>query len=184
MEKIEIKTLEQKSILTRAILENSRVPKQEIQRYSKEFLLSLRKSSTTKDLGELLNFRSRLSMSLGSQPSYLDSVSGSVIDTDWKEEVDQGCTIVKVRRFENNSLNNSDSCQDFISIPKRRWKKNLEKDSRHFMVLCWNLLAPFYASEEKFYLTKSRDLDWSERKRRILDEIIYYSPDFVCLQVN
>jgi hypothetical protein len=236
MEKIEIKTVEQKSILTKEILNSYKNPEKPVKRYSKEFLLSLKYSKLSEisvlnseeisaKLTETLNFRSKKDMSLPkSFPEIIKNLSKLSlkefsplnseieISTDiknfqdsfynnWTEEVNQGCTIVKMKRLKNLSHINSntdskDSLQssfihslhstidsDFISVPKRYWKKNLDKDSRHFMVLSWNLLAPFYAKEEKFYLTQVQDLNWEARKRRILDEIIYYSPDFICLQV-
>ena len=80
-------------------------------------------------------------------------------------------------------------------LPKRQWKNQThgQVDGRkfrfrfngvgHFMVMSYNVLAPFYGTEEKFHLTDPQHLDWDYRRRKILDEIIFYSPDFVCLQV-
>lgn len=51
------------------------------------------------------------------------------------------------------------------------------------MVMSYNLLAPFYCTSAKYPLTKEEHLDWEYRRRQILDEVAYYSPDFVCFQV-
>jgi mRNA deadenylase 3'-5' endonuclease subunit Ccr4 len=91
-----------------------------------------------------------------------------------------------------------------MSIPRRQWKKHCqdESDSRkfnlsdtiilssnficykgHFMVMSYNLLAPHYCTPEKYPKTNQEFLDWDYRRRKILDEIAYYSADFICLQV-
>lgn len=95
----------------------------------------------------------------------------------YQVEVEDGCTVVKIPRVSHYGSYGT------IKVPKREWKKNTCPDSRHFMVMSYNVLAPFYGTEEKFYLTDPKDLDWDTRRRKILDEILFYSPDFVCLQV-
>ncbi|KAI8801059.1 Endonuclease/exonuclease/phosphatase [Cladochytrium replicatum] len=88
-------------------------------------------------------------------------------------------------------------------IPHRLWKKggNENIDSRkqhssehcqfsllmlsavgHFTIMSYNVLAPHYVSLEKYSLTDTLYLNWEYRRERILDEICFYSPDFVCLQ--
>jgi len=197
MEKIKLEKVYKKSILSEFLKQESLDKNAEKRKYSREFLLSLRDVSNvncaeiTKNLeifrSEKMsksfeipkNFKFSLKELNLNSPASVDDYTGdfSSLDNQWRESVGKdGCTIVKIKRF-------SQVANDYISVPKRHWKKNLDKDSRHFLVLCWNLLAPLYAKEEKFYLTELKDLDWENRKKKILDEIIYYSPDFICLQV-
>ncbi|KAJ3205279.1 Glucose-repressible alcohol dehydrogenase transcriptional effector, partial [Dinochytrium kinnereticum] len=71
-----------------------------------------------------------------------------------------------------------------LTVPHRIWKKGgTEKaDSRHFMVMSYNVLAPMYCTESRYNKSERKFLDWDYRRRRILDEIAFYAPDFVCLQ--
>ncbi|KAJ3323646.1 Glucose-repressible alcohol dehydrogenase transcriptional effector [Blyttiomyces sp. JEL0837] len=91
---------------------------------------------------------------------------------------DDECPILKVPR---NPFWNQEGTME---IPNREWKKGgTEKaDNRHFMVMSYNVLAPMYCTENRYHQSETQHLDWDYRKRRILDEIAYYAPDFVCLQ--
>jgi hypothetical protein len=73
-----------------------------------------------------------------------------------------------------------------MTIPHRQWKKGgTEKsDNRHFMVMSYNVLAPLYCTQDRYRFTDPRYLNWEYRRSRILDEITFYAPDFVCLQVH
>jgi hypothetical protein len=75
-----------------------------------------------------------------------------------------------------------------MHIPYRHWKKGgTEKaDNRHFMVMSYNVLAPTGGLKVGKGEMEGGEkwLDWEFRKRKILDEIAFYSPDFVCLQVR
>ncbi|KAI9139109.1 Endonuclease/exonuclease/phosphatase [Paraphysoderma sedebokerense] len=73
-----------------------------------------------------------------------------------------------------------------VNILCRRWlfweKSNM--DSAYFTVMSWNILAPKFASSNfnQNANPKMTELDWNTRKYAIMDQIMYYGPDFVCLQ--
>ncbi|ORY37996.1 Endonuclease/exonuclease/phosphatase [Rhizoclosmatium globosum] len=71
-----------------------------------------------------------------------------------------------------------------MEIPHRVWKKGgTEKpDNRHFMIMSYNVLAPMYCTDSRYSESHADILDWDHRKKMILDEIAFYSPDFICLQ--
>ncbi|KAI8806867.1 hypothetical protein BJ742DRAFT_814676 [Cladochytrium replicatum] len=95
------------------------------------------------------------------------------------EEIDEeGCPVIKVPRLPFRGSEGT------MVIPHRLWKKggNENIDSRHFTIMSYNVLAPHYVSLEKYSLTDPLYLNWEYRRERILDEICFYSPDFVCLQ--
>ncbi|KAI9358886.1 Endonuclease/exonuclease/phosphatase, partial [Zopfochytrium polystomum] len=71
-----------------------------------------------------------------------------------------------------------------LTVPNRVWKKGgADKvDNRHFMIMSYNVLAPLYCTESRYPECHPQFLDWDYRKHKILDEIKYHSPDFVCLQ--
>ncbi|KAJ3175033.1 Glucose-repressible alcohol dehydrogenase transcriptional effector [Irineochytrium annulatum] len=96
-----------------------------------------------------------------------------------KEVADDGCPILKVPR---KTIWGEEA--GMMSIPHRVWKKGgTEKaDSRHFMVMSYNVLAPMYCTDSRYHTTEDRYLNWEYRKRKILDEIAFYAPDFVSLQ--
>ncbi|KAJ3410532.1 Glucose-repressible alcohol dehydrogenase transcriptional effector [Chytridiales sp. JEL 0842] len=71
-----------------------------------------------------------------------------------------------------------------MSVPHRLWKKGgpEKADNRHFMVMSYNVLAPMYCTDSRYHMSDPKFLDWEHRRTKILDEIAFYSPDFVCLQ--
>lgn len=72
----------------------------------------------------------------------------------------------------------------YMTIPDRKWKHSVREqyDLRHFTVMTYNVLAPYYATQTKYSDTDPECLTWESRRARVLDEIIFYAPDFVCLQ--
>ncbi|KAI9340668.1 hypothetical protein DFJ73DRAFT_553520 [Zopfochytrium polystomum] len=95
------------------------------------------------------------------------------------EAAEDGCPVLKVPRA---PFWDSDGT---MTVPHRVWKKGgVEKaDNRHFMVMSYNVMAPPHCSENSLrYKSPSKFMDWDYRKPRILDEIAFYAPDFVCLQ--
>ncbi|KAJ3189638.1 Glucose-repressible alcohol dehydrogenase transcriptional effector, partial [Irineochytrium annulatum] len=97
-----------------------------------------------------------------------------------KEVAEDGCPVLKVPR---KAIWGAEVAGT-ISIPHRVWKKGgTEKaDSRHFMVMSYNVLAPMYCNDSRYHNTEDRFLNWEYRRRKILDEIAFYAPDFVSLQ--
>jgi mRNA deadenylase 3'-5' endonuclease subunit Ccr4 len=53
-----------------------------------------------------------------------------------------------------------------------------------FTVFCYNILAEKYATPQMYGYTPSWALSWEYRKELILQEILAYSADIVCLQVK
>jgi CCR4-NOT transcription complex subunit 6 len=49
-------------------------------------------------------------------------------------------------------------------------------------LVSWNLLAPIYASPQKYPWSESGDLDWKYRKPRIIEQLRRIDADVVCLQ--
>lgn len=52
-----------------------------------------------------------------------------------------------------------------------------------FTVFCYNILAEKYATPQMYGYTPSWALAWEYRKELILQEVLAYSADVVCLQV-
>ncbi|KAJ3018523.1 UNVERIFIED_CONTAM: Glucose-repressible alcohol dehydrogenase transcriptional effector [Siphonaria sp. JEL0065] len=94
------------------------------------------------------------------------------------ELAEDGCPILKVPRMPFLGV------QGTMEIPHRVWKKGgTEKpDNRHFMIMSYNVLAPMYCTDSRYSHSKTDILDWDHRRKMILDEIAFYSPDFICLQ--
>ncbi|XP_067899916.1 nocturnin-like [Heterodontus francisci] len=62
-------------------------------------------------------------------------------------------------------------------------KNNLASDSRPIKVLQWNILAQALGEWKDNFIKCPREaLNWSERKYLILEEILTYHPDILCLQ--
>lgn len=54
-----------------------------------------------------------------------------------------------------------------------------------FRILTWNILAQALAVEhDNFVGLPDGTLNWTERRLRILHEILLYNPDVICLQVS
>jgi len=53
-----------------------------------------------------------------------------------------------------------------------------------FTVFSYNILAEKYATPQMYGYTPSWALSWEYRKELILQEILAYSADIVCLQVT
>ncbi|KAJ3067725.1 Glucose-repressible alcohol dehydrogenase transcriptional effector, partial [Podochytrium sp. JEL0797] len=94
------------------------------------------------------------------------------------ELAEDGCPILKVPRMPFLGLPGT------MEIPHRVWKKGgTEKpDNRHFMIMSYNVLAPMYCTDSRYKHSKGEILEWEHRRKMILDEIAFYSPDFICLQ--
>jgi CCR4-NOT transcription complex subunit 6 len=78
------------------------------------------------------------------------------------------------------------------SPPERVWKYLVSPQEQEiiasdpnieiFRVLCYNILCEKYATERLYGYTPSWALPWSYRKTRILEELLKYDADFLCLQ--
>ncbi|XP_078394791.1 nocturnin-like isoform X1 [Cetorhinus maximus] len=69
--------------------------------------------------------------------------------------------------------------RDFLYLKK----SNLASDSRPIKVLQWNILAQALGEWKDNFIKCPREaLNWSERKYLILEEILTYHPDILCLQ--
>lgn len=61
---------------------------------------------------------------------------------------------------------------------------NNKNSSNSFRLLTWNILAQALALEhDNFVGLPEGTLNWTERRLRILHEILLYNPDVICLQV-
>ncbi|KAG0303230.1 Glucose-repressible alcohol dehydrogenase transcriptional effector [Dissophora globulifera] len=80
-----------------------------------------------------------------------------------------------------------ENCPVPLPPPEREWI-TLEDDSGAatsqdtFTVFCYNILAENYATPQMYGYTPSWALTWEYRKELILQEILAYSADVVCLQ--
>jgi CCR4-NOT transcription complex subunit 6 len=52
-----------------------------------------------------------------------------------------------------------------------------------FTMFCYNILAEKYATAQMYGYTPSWALAWEYRKELILQEVLAYSADIICLQV-
>ncbi|KAJ3118942.1 hypothetical protein HK098_005806 [Nowakowskiella sp. JEL0407] len=88
------------------------------------------------------------------------------------EEVQDGCPLLKVPRVLFRGVDG------VMSIPHRLWKKGGVEivDSRHFTVMSYNVQKDLEIEGD------TQIESWESRREKILDEIAYYTPDFVCLQ--
>ncbi|KAI8851143.1 hypothetical protein BC829DRAFT_127420 [Chytridium lagenaria] len=95
------------------------------------------------------------------------------------ETAEDGCPIIKVPRLPVWGIDGT------LTVPHRVWKKGgTEKaDSRHFMVMSYNVLAPMYCTESRYSKSERKYLDWEYRRKKILDEIAFYAPDFVAFRL-
>ncbi|KAM6501851.1 glucose-repressible alcohol dehydrogenase transcriptional effector [Amanita muscaria] len=85
-----------------------------------------------------------------------------------------------------------DSCPVPAPPPERVWKQLLtaadreilanDRNAEVFSVLCYNILCERYATEKMYGYTPSWALSWDYRKNLILNEIMSYDADFLCLQ--
>ena len=53
-----------------------------------------------------------------------------------------------------------------------------------FTVLCYNTLCEKYATPQSYAYTPSWALSWDYRKDLLLQDILNYNADIVCLQVQ
>ncbi|KAG0021391.1 Glucose-repressible alcohol dehydrogenase transcriptional effector [Entomortierella chlamydospora] len=80
-----------------------------------------------------------------------------------------------------------ENCPVPLPPPEREWI-TLEDDSGAssgqdtFTTFCYNILAENYATSQMYGYTPSWALTWEYRKELILQEILAYSADIVCLQ--
>ncbi|KAJ3019837.1 Glucose-repressible alcohol dehydrogenase transcriptional effector [Thoreauomyces humboldtii] len=83
-------------------------------------------------------------------------------------------------------LSASQSKSSTTSIPLRKWLDVPSTDATvaadQFSIMTWNALAPMYCTKEKFPHVDACDRDWNNRKQKVLDEVVYYASDVVCLQ--
>lgn len=81
-----------------------------------------------------------------------------------------------------------DSCPVPLPPPERDWMLFNQKDAdesktvEKFSVLSYNVLCEKYATSQMYGYTPSWALSWSYRKQLILQEILLYEADIVCLQ--
>lgn len=87
-----------------------------------------------------------------------------------------------------------DSCPVPLPPPERDWI-TIEPDSfpnlnstkppdETFSLLCYNILCEKYATGQMYGYTPSWALSWDYRKELILQEVMNYSADILCLQVR
>lgn len=85
-----------------------------------------------------------------------------------------------------------DNCPVDDEPPERQWKYLISPQEQEllaqdpnvetFSVMCFNILCEKYATERLYGYTPSWALAWSYRKGRIMEEILKYDNDFLCLQ--
>ena len=68
--------------------------------------------------------------------------------------------------------------REYISL------QNCELDSPSIRIMSYNILADYLVNEhiDLYRYCKEEDLAWENRCRKILDEILFYSPAILCLQ--
>lgn len=68
---------------------------------------------------------------------------------------------------------------------EREWIQLEEETSQEvFTIMCYNTLCEKYATPQVYGYTPSWALAWSYRKDLLLQDILNYSADIVCLQVR
>ncbi|KAG0211623.1 Glucose-repressible alcohol dehydrogenase transcriptional effector [Mortierella sp. GBA30] len=81
-----------------------------------------------------------------------------------------------------------ENCPVPLPPPEREWITLEDHDSEAtsgqdtFTMFCYNILAENYATPQMYGYTPSWALTWEYRKELILQEILAYSADIVCLQ--
>ncbi|ORX93439.1 hypothetical protein K493DRAFT_325062 [Basidiobolus meristosporus CBS 931.73] len=82
-----------------------------------------------------------------------------------------------------------DNCPAPLPPPEREWltfeseKSDAgEQDNNVFTILTYNILSEKYATSQQYGYTPSWALEWEYRKDLILQEILSYNPDILCLQ--
>lgn len=78
----------------------------------------------------------------------------------------------------------SDNKDDIIKAEHLFPFKILDEEEAHlhFTVLSYNILCDTYATPQMYSYTPSWALDWSYRSSHLLQELIEYNPDVICLQ--
>lgn len=73
--------------------------------------------------------------------------------------------------------------------PERRWlsfEKDIDRNTRadpyRLRVFCYNVLAEVYATPDRHFYCPSWAIEWDYRKKLVLQEILKYSGDVICLQ--
>ncbi|ORX90110.1 hypothetical protein K493DRAFT_288487 [Basidiobolus meristosporus CBS 931.73] len=81
-----------------------------------------------------------------------------------------------------------DNCPAPPPPPEREWlafeseRSEAAEQESMFTVLTYNILSEKYATSQQYGYTPSWALEWEYRKDLILQEILSYSPDILCLQ--
>ena len=86
-----------------------------------------------------------------------------------------------------------DSCPVSLAPPEREWLQ-IETDlpspstdeppPETFSLLCYNILCDKYATSQMYGYTPSWALNWDYRKEILLQEIMGFGADIICLQVS
>lgn len=67
-------------------------------------------------------------------------------------------------------------------VSKSNSSFNLLDENNKVRVLTYNILADMYATPEMYYYCPSWALNWERRKKLIMEEILKYNCDIICLQ--
>ncbi|KAI9193303.1 uncharacterized protein BJ171DRAFT_528814 [Polychytrium aggregatum] len=110
---------------------------------------------------------------------YERSSGGTILAHLAKDEAEDGCPVRWMRKSVYWPQR-----EGYLVVPHRKWKNGGFEtvDSRHFMVMSYNVLAPMYCNETKLHQTDPKWLQWEHRRQKLLEEMAFYSPDFICLQ--
>jgi len=77
-----------------------------------------------------------------------------------------------------------DKCQVPPPPEKRKWIAFDDEPMMNdrYLVMTYNILSDKYASPQSYAYTPSWVLNWENRSKKIIKEILEYSPDIICLQ--
>ena len=112
-------------------------------------------------------------------------IEGNPIAPDLKEIVQREGTSALIAYLRNSApVPDPPPPRQWISLQSEIEREAAEADpyNETFTLLCYNILCERAATERLYGYTPKRALEWSTRKDTILEEILLYKSDFICLQ--
>jgi mRNA deadenylase 3'-5' endonuclease subunit Ccr4 len=91
---------------------------------------------------------------------------------------------IRVRRIPRHPV--LEEAVHYLAFRQIKWRTSnllhLENSHSVFSVLSWNLLSPKYCTMRKFPHMQQDYANWNHRRKFIMNEVLFYEPDIVCLQ--
>ncbi|CXI81381.1 carbon catabolite repressor protein 4, putative [Plasmodium berghei] len=100
-----------------------------------------------------------------------DKVWDSINDPNIYHKIITGCCIPNIQIMQNNN-----------NVTSFKTLNSSNTSDNQFTVMTWNILAEIYGTSEAFAHCDPYMLSWSYRKTKIIQEILNYRPDIICLQ--